>query len=229
MIVKKIQWISVFLCLVLTLSLAGCKKEEKPADTASSQDVVYYDGVQSTVLTAEGVKQQVEAGTLSVTLSAGHTHEETDTETHFTATGTVSLGMESSELGALLQEGGFDPQSLEVRKVTDRYIIYSCFGVFQGYYTNDEREIGLVAAVYYDTAYGFETRKTTKDDIIKVMGKPDFEGPATEDATKMFLMNQPNATCLDYDCGNNHVSFFIDQYTGQLNATVIYQEGEWIY
>ncbi len=221
------QIISLVLCLLVASSFAACKKEKTTNET-SSQGVVYFDGEESTELTAESIKKQVEEGKLDVTVSAGHTHEQTDTDLHFEASGTVVLGMESSELCALLEDGGFDTQSLAVRKVTDEYITYNCFGVFQGYYTNDDRDTGLVAAVYYDTAFGFETRKTTKEQIKQVMGEPTYEGPATDEATKMFLMNQPNATCLDYDCGNHHVSFYIDGTTGQLNATVLYQEGYWI-
>lgn len=223
------QIFSVALCAVLLLSFSACKKQDTADTPVSSQGVVYYDGVESKVLDAQTVKNQVAEGKLDITVSAGHTHEATDTATHFSASGTIWMGMDSPDLCALLADGGFDPQSLEVRKVTEDYIIYSCFGVFQGYYTNDDRDTGLVAAVYYDTAFGFETRKTTKEQIKEVLGEPDYEGPADSNASKMFLMNQPNATYLDYDCGDNRVSFYIDGTTGQLNATVLYQEGYWIY
>jgi len=222
--VKKVCCL-LMVVLLMSLCFVGCGEEPVTQEQANSE-VGYFDGVTSTVLTADSVKKQVAAGTLTVSVSSGHSHDPNVDDAP--AQGTVTLGMGSEAFCSLLQQGGFDTSTDEVRRVTDDYIIYRCFGVINGYYTNDERQNGLASVVYYDTAYGFEAKKTTAQQVKQVMGTPDKEGIATDQMTSMFLMSQSGATYVDYDCGTNHVTFYFAGDTNQLCATVIYQEGLWI-
>ncbi|MBR6549149.1 MAG: hypothetical protein IKT68_06360 [Clostridia bacterium] len=225
---NKIRFGLLIMIMVLTLAMVGCGEETPQEQTASSGPVGYFNGVTSTVLTADSVKKQVAEGALDITITAGQSEDPSEEEPP--VQGVVTLGMSSDEFKALLEEAGFDTTSEDVRRTTEdnAYVEYRCFGAINGYYTNDDRENGLVAVVYYDTAYGFEAKKTTKEQVMQVMGEPTEANPANDQMTKMFLMSQKGANYLDYDCGNVHVTFYFAAATKQLCATVIYQEGLWI-
>ena len=216
------RWIAVMCVVALTVCLMGCKSTED-----APSDVTYFDGVSTIELTADSIKDKVSKGTMEIEFEGAP--DVTDTHTHGeTVKTTVTLGMEATALTELLMPSGYVWE--EHRKVGENYIRHECGNSMTAYfyYTNDDRQNGLASVVYFGTAYGFEPTVTTIDQVKAVMGTPDAEAPANDKALSMFLFFESGYTYTDYVCGNNHVSFFFHE-NGTLGATVIYQDGLWIY
>ncbi len=220
------RFVLAMLVSVLVFSLVGCASD--PKDATPSQ-VTYYDGQSTTQLNRDSVVQQVSAGKMDITFEAVVVQEVTQTHTHGDMkTASITLGMDADALADAIAESGYDAQ--QHRKVGENYIRHECGNSMTAYfyYTNDDRKNGLASVVYYGTAYGFEPSVTTVDQVKAVMGSPTTEAPANEKALSMFLFYEPGYTYLDYACGTNHVSFFFHE-NGTLGATVVYQDGLWIY
>lgn len=218
---------TLVLALILVLSFVGCnnKEAESPTDSA----VTYYDGETTTRLNRDDIAAAVAQGSITVAYEATTAEAVTKTTVHGEVKqATVTLGMESSALTDAIADSGYDAN--QHRKIGENYIRYECGNSLAAYfyYTNDDRQNGLAAVVSFGTAYGFEPKVTTKEDVVSVMGTPRFEGTANEKAMSMFLFFEPGYTYIDYISGTNHVSFFFHE-NGTLGATVIYQDGLWIY
>ncbi|MBR4869143.1 MAG: hypothetical protein IKU10_08290 [Clostridia bacterium] len=217
------RFIAIVCVLCLVAALAGCQKEAP----ATPSDVTYFDGVSTVELNAATITKQVSEGKLDLEYESAPNVTNTHTHGEIIAI-TTTLGMESTELTELLLPSGYDPE-LHC-KTGENYIRYE-FGnstTAYFYYTNDNSQNGLASVVYFGTAYGFEPTVTTIDQVKTVMGTPAKEGPANEKAMSMFLFFEPGYTYIDYVCGENHVSFFFHE-NGTLGATVVYQDGLWIY
>lgn len=192
----------------LCFSFVGCSDD---TTNQVSSVVTYYDGESETLVQMDDIVSQVQQGTMTVA------YDNID-EMH--RSGTVRLTMSSDEMKAAL------PESDLLRSEDEKYIQYTIGGA-DFYYTNDDNDNGLAAIVCYGTAYGFEPTVTTKQDIVAVMGGPEVEGEATEEARSRLLRQGMGFTYIDYNLGRNHISFFF--YEDVLSLTVIYQDGLWIY
>jgi predicted small lipoprotein YifL len=219
--------LALLLTLVLIFTFAGCGKQDK--GTTEPSDVTYFDGETTTSLNKETISAQVAEGKLTVEFEAITQEQVNQTHTHGdTHKADVALKMESADLVTAISPSGFVEE--QHRKIGENYIRYECGSSMSAYfyYTNDDRQNGLASVVYYGTAYGFEPKVTTKEQVLQVMGTPTTQGNANEKALSMFLFYEQGYTYVDYLCGTNHVSFFFHS-DGTLGATVLYQDGLWIY
>lgn len=216
------------LALLLTFSLlfafVGCGD-----DKTESSDVTYFDGKTTTSLNKDTISAAVASGKLTISFEAVTKEEVSQIHNHGdTHTAEVALKMSSADLVNAIADSGFVEE--EHRKIGENYIRYECGSSMSAYfyYTNDDRQNGLASIVYYGTAYGFEPKVTTKEQVLQVMGTPAAQGDAPEKALSMFLFYEQGYTYADYVCGENHVTFFFHA-NGRLGATVLYQNGLWIY
>lgn len=211
------KYIGLMLIVALCFTLIGCSpdSEEKNNSVSNVSSIpTYFDGESSVVLEKGPIVSQIQAGTLTIEY---HTLDEIPTKTD------VKLTMSSDELKETIN----DTELPRTEPGDGKYIRYSCGGG-DFYFTNDENDNGLAAIVCYGTAYGFQPTVTTKDDILYVLGDPNVNAPATDEARSLLLHQETGCTYMDYTFGNNHVSFFFRD-NGKLNLTVIYQNGLWIY